>query len=132
MVLAHSSADKPAACSSYAGNALVDRLDPAVCSLRLREVPLMRETEVPAKQLREAGQGAGGMRDPADWFDMGLPNSFRLQRQPVAVPRGEQAWEASRHGRSAAGNVSDVRVFRGNHRLALFYDRSAPKARLWN
>jgi hypothetical protein len=80
----------------------VDRVDPAVSSLRLREVPLLRETEVPAKQLRQAGI-VDWNRNPDDWFDLGWTNSFRMRSQAVAVPRGEQAWELPAAGDSRRG-----------------------------
>jgi hypothetical protein len=85
-------ADKPAACSGYSGNDLIERADPNRSSLRLRQIPLLRESEVPARRLAESGR-VQWLRDPADWFEFRMPNSFRIEQQPVAKERNGQAWE---------------------------------------
>ena len=47
-------ADKPAACSGYSGNDLIERADPNRSSLRLRQIPLLRDRKVPAMRLAES------------------------------------------------------------------------------
>ncbi len=81
-------ADKPAGCSYYSGGDLVDRIDPKVSSLRIRQIPRLREIEVPAKRLADAGR-VHWLRDPADWFEFRMPHSLRIQREELATPQGE-------------------------------------------
>ncbi|MBU4271864.1 MAG: alpha-L-rhamnosidase N-terminal domain-containing protein [Planctomycetes bacterium] len=85
-------ADKPAACSSYPGNDLIERANPAQSALRMRQIPLLRETDVPAMRLAESGR-VQWRRDPADWFEFRMPDSFRIQREPLAVSKGDGVWE---------------------------------------
>ena len=85
-------ADKPAACSSYSGGDLLERVDPERSSLRMRQIPLMREAEVPAKRLAESGR-VDWLRDPDDWFQFRMPNSFRILRQSIATAKGDGSWE---------------------------------------
>ena len=87
-------ADKPPACSGYAyrGTDTIERADPDKCCLRMRQIPALKETEVPAMRLADAGR-VHWLRDPADWFEFRLPNCFRIERQAVAEPKGERAWQ---------------------------------------
>ena len=82
--------DKPSACSRYDGNDLIDRVNPERASLRAREIPLIAETEVPVKGLADSGQ-LKWLRDPRDWFEMRVPNSFELVRAPVAQAQADGA-----------------------------------------
>jgi len=75
-------ADKPASCSGYAGNDLLDQANPDDCSLRIREIPLIREIKVPVMKLAEQGI-VKWHREPEDWFDMRVPNSFTIDMKPV-------------------------------------------------
>ncbi len=84
-------ADKPAACGGHESNDLIDRVNPAKASLRTRQIPLLREYEVPAKRLADSGR-IQWLRDPRDWFDFRMPDSFKILREPVAAAR-ENAWE---------------------------------------
>jgi alpha-L-rhamnosidase len=72
-------ADKPAGCSYYSGGDLVDRIDPMASALRVRQIPPLAESEVPAKRLADAGC-VRWLRDPADWFEFRMPHSFRIER----------------------------------------------------
>ena len=86
--------DKPPASNGYAysGTDTIERADPEKCCLRMRQIPALRETEVPAMRLADAGR-VHWLRDPADWFEFRLPNCFRIERQAVAEPKGEHAWQ---------------------------------------
>jgi len=84
-------ADKPAACGDGDGGDLVDRVNPAKSSLRTRQIAPVREISVPAKRLADAGRVAW-LRDPDDWFDLRVPNSFTIERADVATPR-DDGWE---------------------------------------
>ena len=87
-------ADKPPASCGYAysGTDTIERADPDKCCLRMRQIPALRETDVPAARLADAGR-VHWLRDPADWFEFRLPNCFRIERQAVAEPRGQHAWQ---------------------------------------
>ena len=72
---------KTASTSWYDVNDLIDRTDPDKSSLRIREIPLIREIKIPAMRLAEAGtvQWKG---DPDDWFDLRIPGRFEIQLTP--------------------------------------------------
>ena len=83
--------DKPAACGLHESNDTIDRANPDKSALRARQIPPVREVAVPAKQLADAGR-VTWIRDPNDWFDMQIQNSFTIARADVASPRGD-GWE---------------------------------------
>ena len=65
-------ADKPPACSSYPGGDLLDQADPKRSGLRVREIPPLRESDVPASfshaVVSRGSRGSGlpnGKRPPA-------------------------------------------------------------------
>ncbi len=58
--------------------------DPALMSrpeLRRRSIPLMREDEVSSERLADAGH-VYWLRNPLDWFESRIPDSFRIQSTP--------------------------------------------------
>jgi alpha-L-rhamnosidase len=62
--------------------------------LRAREIPLMRESWVPALPLVEAGR-VTWKRDPNDWFESRVPGSFTIVRDPgvvTAVPAANEGF----------------------------------------
>jgi alpha-L-rhamnosidase len=75
-------ADKPSACSFYQSNDLIDRVHDEFGSLRTRQIPLMAEHIVAAKQLADSGR-MNWLRDPHDWFDMRVPGSFEVIHKPA-------------------------------------------------
>lgn len=83
----------PAACGGtlWAGDS-VDRVDPAVASLRMRQIPLAREIEIAARRLAASGS-VRWLRPAADWFDMRIPGSFETDSQPVAKELEAGVWE---------------------------------------
>ena len=83
--------DKPPGCSSYAGGDLLERADPERSGLRIREIPPLLESEVPVMRLADAGR-VEWLRDPADWFEFRMPDSFRAKRDPIAAAAGKTAW----------------------------------------
>ncbi|MFA6239416.1 MAG: alpha-L-rhamnosidase N-terminal domain-containing protein [Candidatus Hydrogenedentales bacterium] len=83
--------DKPAACGRHESNDLIDRANPEKSSLRARQIPAVRETPTLAKRLSEAGR-VTWLRDPNDWFEMRMANSFTIERADVATARGD-GWE---------------------------------------
>jgi hypothetical protein len=86
--------DKPIACRAdgHWSNDSVDRTAPEVSSLRMRQIPATRETLVPAKGLAHSGS-VQWLRDPADWFDVRMENSFQVDENPVGVSQGDGVWE---------------------------------------
>ena len=71
--------DKPPSCSSYITTDSLDQAAPAVSALRARQIPLVREVDVPVKGLADSGQ-VNWKRDPLDWFDFRIPDSFEIVR----------------------------------------------------
>ena len=86
--------DKPISCRAdgHWSNDSVDRTAPEVSSLRMRQIPATRETVIPAKGLAHSGR-VHWLRDPADWFDVRMENSFRVDENPIGVAKGDGAWE---------------------------------------
>jgi hypothetical protein len=86
--------DKPPGCRTdrHWSADSVDRTAPEVSALRTRQIPLTRETVIAAKRLAHSGR-VHWKRDPADWFDVRMKDSFTVSTEPVAVARGEGAWE---------------------------------------
>ena len=97
-------ADKPIACGHggpWAGDT-VDLTDPAVSALRLRQIPAVRETLVAAARMAETG-AIEWKRDPNDWFDFRVPDSFRTERDASAAAPLTGPWQiaATPEGRGA-------------------------------
>ncbi|MCR4412678.1 MAG: alpha-L-rhamnosidase N-terminal domain-containing protein, partial [Thermoguttaceae bacterium] len=87
------SPDKPASVCWYPGGDSMDGVPPARASLRLRQIPLLCEVEVPAMRLADAGRVAW-QRDPSDWFEYRIPGSFSIAREPAtAAAAGPDAWQ---------------------------------------
>ena len=86
--------DKPPGCRAdgHWSNDSVDRTAPEVSSLRMRQIPPTREAIIAAKRLAHSGR-VHWKRDPADWFDVRMNDSFQVDREPAAVARGDDAWE---------------------------------------
>jgi hypothetical protein len=86
--------DKGPACRTdgHWSNDSVDRTAPEVSSLRMRQIPPTRETLVAAKRLAHSGR-VHWKRDPADWFDVRMKDSFEVDTAAVAVARGDGGWE---------------------------------------
>lgn len=86
--------DKPAGASTYPGGDSMENVNPARSSLRVRQIPPVRESEVAALRLADAGR-VDWLRDPLDWFEFRMPNTHRLQREPVAKGQahGQTSWQ---------------------------------------
>jgi hypothetical protein len=86
-------ADKPTLCHQYPDDLWTQSVvDPAAFALRKREIPVLREIEVPAVRLAESGR-VEWSRDPRDWFESRIPGSFRITREPVAKEQSDGRWE---------------------------------------
>ncbi|MCC6695429.1 MAG: alpha-L-rhamnosidase N-terminal domain-containing protein [Candidatus Hydrogenedentes bacterium] len=83
--------DKPAACSFYESNDTMDRANPEKSRLRARQIPPVREASVAAKQLAQAGR-VTWRRDPNDWFEMQIPDSFAIEQSDI-VKVNDGGWE---------------------------------------
>ena len=58
----------------------------------MRQIPPCRETVIPAKRLAHSSR-VTWKRDPADWFDVRMADSFAVSEEPVAIAQGAGAWE---------------------------------------
>ena len=83
--------DKPPSCSGYSTTDSLDQAAPAVSALRARQIPLVREVDVPAKRLADAGL-VHWKRDPLDWFDFRIPDSFEIARPAKIEELNPGAW----------------------------------------
>lgn len=84
--------DKPAVCSSYPDYMLEIGADRDHCSISPRQIPLMRESLVPATRLAESFF-IQWKRSPEEYFECLPPDAFEVDR---AVPTSEIApgkWE---------------------------------------
>ncbi len=81
--------DRPAASTTYpdylgeAYGAWLNK-DDSVFRLRARQIPPLREFRVPAARLSETAR-VTWLRDPDDWFDMRVPGSYSISREPLCV-----------------------------------------------
>ncbi|MFV1957849.1 MAG: alcohol dehydrogenase catalytic domain-containing protein, partial [Planctomycetota bacterium] len=84
-------ADRPAAAGPYYEYLTDGGVDGSTSALVVREVPLVRETARPVLRLLESGR-IRWRRDPDDWFQFRIPDSFELVDGSVAFPSGDGAW----------------------------------------
>ncbi|MGE5611457.1 MAG: alpha-L-rhamnosidase N-terminal domain-containing protein, partial [Bacillota bacterium] len=97
------SPSKPTLCLGYSEYSSDSHAsNPANTTLLKRQIPLLRETLVPAKQLQESGR-VEWLRDPLDWFEFRTPNAFRIIRQPVAEPGPGPRWPIRVEPQSSQG-----------------------------
>jgi alpha-L-rhamnosidase len=87
-------ADRPAAASRYYEYLSDAEASVTSSELRAREIPRLREAEVPPARLAASGR-VFWRRDPRDWFEYRVPGSFEIDTAAVAEAVGEQAWTLS-------------------------------------
>ncbi|MBS3762653.1 MAG: alpha-L-rhamnosidase N-terminal domain-containing protein [Planctomycetes bacterium] len=85
-------ADRPVACGSYFEYLNGGTVQSPRAALRTRQIPLMRETDVSVEGLRDSGR-VTWKRDPDDWFDYRVPDSFEINSEGTAEEIEEGAWE---------------------------------------
>lgn len=96
-------ADKPATCSRYAGNDWLECVALGIASLRMREIPALKETNIPVMRLADAGR-VDWNRNPADWFEYRMPNSFRVTSEPgIAIAAEGNSWQLPAAANSQQG-----------------------------
>ncbi|MBN1809437.1 MAG: alpha-L-rhamnosidase N-terminal domain-containing protein, partial [Planctomycetes bacterium] len=105
MVIDHP-ADKPIASGPYNEYQTDSCVDAGVSALVEREIPPMREIEVPARGLVDSFH-VEWRRDPNDWFEYRMPGSFEIAGKDAARETAEGGWEL--HG--AAGSRAAVATF---------------------
>ncbi|MHB9050041.1 MAG: alpha-L-rhamnosidase-related protein, partial [Pirellulales bacterium] len=84
--------DKPAASGGQPGGDSMDGVPAERSALRIRQIPLLKESIVPAMRLTDARRVVW-TRDPADWFDFRLPGCFEIDPKPLPSPELEGGWE---------------------------------------
>ncbi len=94
-------ADRPSACATYPEYATEIRGAKEVSELRRRSIPMMTETLVPVKAVRES-LWIEWMRSPREYFDAGTPDCFRPIRKSCSTQIGKGAWKLSLDGARAA------------------------------
>ena len=85
-------ASKPSICGQYFDYLEVqDVVDASDFFLRTREIPLLREFQLPAMRLAGAGR-VEWLRDPDDWFEFRTPGSFRILDNIIPVQQRKETW----------------------------------------
>ncbi len=80
----------------------VDHVSPQVAALRMRQIPPTRETLVPAKGLAHSSR-VTWKRDPVDWFDVRMKDSFEVGSEDVARQLENGGWELPAASQSSEG-----------------------------
>jgi len=84
-------ADRPASAGPHADYLRDGGVEAKDAVLRAREVALVRETLQPIERLAGSGR-VRWRRDPRDWFEFRVPESFELGEGSAAAPLGDGAW----------------------------------------
>ncbi|MHB1627692.1 MAG: alpha-L-rhamnosidase-related protein [Bacilli bacterium] len=83
MEIPGSDPSRPALVSSYSDYSWsVSAAQPSLTALRARSIPMLAETMVLTRDLVERG-AVHWLRDPDDWFEFRMPNSFAIEPQQV-------------------------------------------------
>ena len=90
-------ADKPPVCSSYPEYALEIRGTKDVSELRRRSIPMLREYNVPAKQLAES-LWIRWKRSPEEYFDSSTSDSYEAVRSTSAEQIDATSWKTKLDG----------------------------------
>ncbi|MBL9125988.1 MAG: alpha-L-rhamnosidase N-terminal domain-containing protein, partial [Verrucomicrobiales bacterium] len=95
-------ADKPSLATGYGDYALDVGAPRSGTELRRRSIPMMREDWRPAKRLAESFH-LEWRRSPEAYFELGAPDSYEVERVPVAGETESGPWEVEvREGRAMA------------------------------
>ncbi len=92
--------NQPALATTFKDYALDVRTGPADSALRPRSIPLLRELEVPVKQLAES-LWIRWVRPPEEYFECHPPQAFEVDRQPSAIASAPGQWQV--HGEEERG-----------------------------
>jgi alpha-L-rhamnosidase len=93
--------DRPPICSNYPDYSLDSGGDRNVAFLRARQIPDLREVDVPAAGLAESMR-LRWRRSPEEYFECGTPGSYEVDREPAATDAGPGAWRVPPTDRRAA------------------------------
>jgi hypothetical protein len=91
------SPNQPALLTQYVEYSLNVRTGPAECELRPRSIPLLREIDVPARQLAESFW-LTWLRPPEEYFECRPPEAFEVDRQPSALAVAPDRWQVKGDG----------------------------------
>ncbi|MBN1417769.1 MAG: alpha-L-rhamnosidase N-terminal domain-containing protein [Planctomycetes bacterium] len=92
---------KPPICSDYWDYSLETGGNPPGAALRARQIPLLREYEVPAKGLADSFR-VRWIRPPEEYFAVRTPGAFAIEREACAEAAGEGTWRVPRTDERAA------------------------------
>lgn len=84
-------ADLPSGCCAYGGSDLLDNVPAHISSLRIREIPMLKETILEPKSATDFGL-VRWHRDPDDWFDLRMHGSFSLEPKPLPEATAPGQW----------------------------------------
>lgn len=94
-------ADKPAICTSAKDYLLDSNGDPAVCQLRSRSVPMLKDTVIGGATLRESMR-IRWVRPPEEYFESLTPDAFVVDRTSAAHEVAPGAWRVQTDPRHAS------------------------------
>ncbi len=98
-------ANKPAATGTYLEYLTDAQAEVGQSTLQERQIPLMRNFEVLPARLADAGT-IYWQRDPSDWFEMRVPDSFTTVRdKSVVTTVQENVWRVAAPEDSETGHV---------------------------
>ncbi len=83
--------DKPVLCGDYPDYLQGIDGEGTGFFLRRRQIPLLKEAEVPVKSLVKQGK-VTWLKDPDDWFQFRTPNSFRIREEDAAEAAHDGSW----------------------------------------
>jgi hypothetical protein len=95
------SPNKPSLATTFKDYALDVRSGPTDSELRPRSIPLLNESNVPAKRLAESCW-IRWLRPPEEYFECGPPQAFEVLRRPAATESAPREWRVQCDARLGA------------------------------
>jgi hypothetical protein len=94
-------ADRPPICSNYPDYLLETSAGKTTAQLRARSIPLLKEIEIPAKQLAETYR-ITWLREPEEYFESVTPDSFTAEKSNAVEEAEQGVWRVQLENTSGA------------------------------
>jgi len=94
-------ADKPPICAHYENYMYGFHAETALCEMRQRTIPHLREYPVPAHRLNES-YWLRWKRPPDEYFEVAMQNAFEVDPEPSASDAGAAGWHVELDGKRTA------------------------------
>jgi len=89
--------DKPAGCSNYEGNDLIESIEESAAQLVERSIPMMRESMMSFDGPTDVGR-VTWHRDAQDWFAMRVPGAMTVETDESVFDKASQTLESAEVG----------------------------------